>query len=160
VIPYGFNDREGSNTAIINCGVDVCTNRLQSPGTSVEVLNLGDSASAIFGSSLAMGFDSPGSSPLFYSPSGSIAFEPDGANIVAEFMPGGPFDPGAGLPSARLMRPALGDKYFAGLPAIGFAVQNLVNGNVSAGVLANYSSVVPHHSISACYVKGSSAPCT
>ncbi len=159
VIPYGFNDREGGNTAIINCGADACTTRLQSPGTSVEILNLGAGASTIFGSALDMGFDDAGSSPLFYSPSGSITFLPDGANRVSDFLPGGAFFPGNGLPTARLMRPALGDKYFAGLPAIGFAVQNLVNGSVSAGVLANYSSVTPHRSISTCYVAGSSAPC-
>lgn len=154
VIPYGFDDREGSNTAIINCGVDACTNRLQSPGSSVEILSLGDGAQAIFASALEMGFDSPGSSPLFYSPSGWITFLADGANEVSEFMPGNEFYSGNGLPALRLMRPTLDGKYFAGIPVTGFAVQNLVNGNVQNGVLANYSSVTPHRSTSACYVAG------
>jgi hypothetical protein len=39
---------------------------------------------------------------------------------------------------------------FQGLPAIGFAATEYVNGNVTPGTLANYSSVYPHRSSVAC----------
>jgi hypothetical protein len=49
------------------------------------------------------------------------------------------------------MRASIENKFFAGLPVIGFAAQNLVNNSVSNGVLANYSSAVAHRITTNCY---------
>lgn len=38
------------------------------------------------------------------------------------------------------------DIEFSGLPLIGFVAENFVNNNVTPGVLANYSAVIPHRS--------------
>jgi hypothetical protein len=47
-----------------------------------------------------------------------------------------------------------------GLPGVGFVAENYVNANVSAGVLANYSGVFPHHSTVVCGMgSGASQPC-
>jgi len=50
----------------------------------------------------------------------------------------------------RFMRPSLEGRSFAGLPAIGFVAQNLVDTNAAPGVLANYSSAVPHRTTTYC----------
>jgi hypothetical protein len=39
---------------------------------------------------------------------------------------------------------------FRGLPAVGFAAINYINGNVTPGMLANYSGTYPHRSTVAC----------
>lgn len=48
----------------------------------------------------------------------------------------------------------------SGLPGIGFVAESYVNANVTAGVLANYSGVFPHHSTVHCGMgSGATQPC-
>jgi hypothetical protein len=138
-IPYANADQEGG-TPLIHCGVDQCANRLESPGTSVEILNLGAGAGSILGSALAMG----GTAPTSYGPSGQLQLVPDLSSLSIAWT-------GIGLPPLRFMRASMDHKSFAGLPVIGFAAQNLANNHAQAGVLANYSSVVPHRTAMSCY---------
>jgi hypothetical protein len=139
VIPYRYYDADG-NAPTINCGVDLCTNRLQSPGTSVEILELGAGSDAILDSALSMGFDSPGSSPVGYSPAGRMILAPDLSSGVAF------------LPPRRLLRASNEGKFFSGLPVIGFATLNVVNANAQNGVLANYSAATPFRTLASCVV--------
>lgn len=52
-------------------------------------------------------------------------------------------NPGVGLVSTDIANGVLGTGIYAGLPAVGFAVQQYVNGNVN-GVLANYGGLYGH----------------
>jgi hypothetical protein len=139
VMPYRYYDADGNAPTII-CGVDACANRLQSPGTSVEILELGAGSDAILDSALSMGFDSPGSSPVGYSPTGRMIFGPD-------LSSGATF-----LPPRRLLRASNEGKFFSGLPVIGFATLNVVNANAQNGVLANYSAATPFRTLASCVV--------
>lgn len=55
------------------------------------------------------------------------------------------------------LRPAADGTVFRGLPAIGFGVVKYVNGNITPGVLANYSAATPHRSTVKC--RRGDAPC-
>lgn len=143
VLPYANYDSAG-RSPIIHCGVDLCANRLHSPGTSVEVLGLGSGTGGLLGSALTMQFESAAQSPSMYSPSGRMVFDPDLSWVS--------MGAAAGLPPLRFMRPANGGQAFAGLPTIGFATTNLVNANAQNGILANYSAATPLHTASSCYV--------
>jgi hypothetical protein len=140
VIPYSDFDRDGKSP-IISCGVDLCANRLKTPGTSVEVLNIGTGANAILGSALTMGFVPPRSSV------GRVQFAPD-LSIVAGIWSGN------GLPPRRYLRASNEGKNLAGIPVIGFSTLNLINANAQNGVLANYSAAVPFRTTTACYAVG------
>lgn len=50
-------------------------------------------------------------------------------------------------------------KVLDGLPVIGFSASNIVNGNVSNGVLANYASAVRHSTSVKCSQSSSLTPC-
>ncbi len=50
-------------------------------------------------------------------------------------------------------------KVLSGLPAIGFSASNIVNNNVSNGVLANYASAVRHVTTVACTKASDGSPC-
>ena len=50
-------------------------------------------------------------------------------------------------------------KVLSGLPAIGFSASNIVNNNVSNGVLANYASTVRHVTTVACTKAADQSPC-
>jgi hypothetical protein len=52
--------------------------------------------------------------------------------------------------SEHLLTPATNGDVFAGLPAFGFLARSYVNANVTAGVLANYSGLVPHRASVTC----------
>ena len=50
-------------------------------------------------------------------------------------------------------------KVLSGLPTIGFSASNIVNNNVSNGVLANYASAVRHVTTVACTKASNQSPC-
>lgn len=50
-------------------------------------------------------------------------------------------------------------KVLSGLPTIGFSASNIVNGNVSNGVLANYASAVRHVTSVTCTKASDQSPC-
>lgn len=154
LLPYGNTDLEGVGP-LINCGVDLCANRLQSPGTSVEILNFGAGADALLASALDMSFDSPGSSPAAYSASGRMAISEDLAYLGGYSFPDPP-------PPSRYLRASSESKLFGGLPVIGFATLNLVNAHVQGGVLANYSAAIPLHTSTSCFrsTAGGTEHCT
>lgn len=53
-------------------------------------------------------------------------------------------------PASPALRPSSNGISFRGLPAVGFLAVNYVNGNVSPGVLSNYSGAYPHRSWVSC----------
>ncbi len=50
-------------------------------------------------------------------------------------------------------------KLLSGLPVVGYSASNIVNGNVSNGVLANYGSAVRHVTTVACSKASDGSPC-
>jgi len=147
LIPFAYADRKG-RAPTINCGVDACLSHLQTPGTGIEIANFGTNAGATFASALTMTLP-PGESPEAFAASGVVSYLTDGADLLG--LPPNP-PPVDGLPPIRTMRPDRNARYFSGFPVIGFKVETIVNGNIRQRVLANYSSLVPHRWISACYV--------
>ncbi len=61
-------------------------------------------------------------------------------------------EPHALLPSAE-------GKVLRGLPVIGFWASNIVNANVSNGVLANYAAAVRHATSVSCVKASDGTPC-
>ncbi len=51
-------------------------------------------------------------------------------------------------------------KSLEGLPAIGYSASNIVNGNVSNGVLANYAAAVRHATAVSCIQDNNGTPCS
>ncbi|MBA8888093.1 hypothetical protein FHW12_002317 [Dokdonella fugitiva] len=143
-LPYTSYAPDGASP-LINCGVDLCANRLLSPGTSVEVLDLGAGAGAMLDSARTMQFDGAGASPAAFSASGRMFLAPD----LALLFPTGTDDP---LPALRFMRPSSGGQAFAGLPLIAFAATNFVNADVQGGVLANYSAASSLRTATSCWI--------
>ena len=94
-LPYTSYAPDGASP-LINCGVDLCANRLQSPGASVEVLDLGAGAGAMLGSARTMQFDGANASPAAFSASGRMFLTPD----LALLYPTGTDD---SLPALRFM---------------------------------------------------------
>jgi len=149
------------------CGTSGCPLSMQMPGTSVELLALGDGANQLLGSGL-VGFAGlefnifqqdpvTGQLVLQTPQEGWILVDFDGS--LSAFLN----DDAVGPMPSRFMRPSLEDRIFAGLPVIGFSAQNLVDANAQPGVLANYSSAVAHRVRTNCYVPAAvslaPAPC-
>ncbi len=150
-VPMMAVNREGQ-TPRFPCPANGCDFSIRTPGTSVELLNFGDTAGAILGSQLNGGLglefgDFENGTHVYFATEGWTSLYFDGSQSA---LYGAGADP-TGLGPVRFMRASIENKYFAGLPVIGFAAQNLVNNSVSNGVLANYSSAVPHRIITNCY---------
>lgn len=64
-----------------------------------------------------------------------------------------------GSQSAHAMTPSLQGQVLRGLPVIGFWATNLVNNNVSHGVLSNYAAAVPHATSVTCVKASDGSPC-
>jgi hypothetical protein len=145
-------NREGY-TPRFPCPSNGCDFSIRTPGTSVELLNFGDGAGAMLGSQLngELGLEFgefENGTHVFFTTEGWTSLYFDGSQYA---LYGVAADPTTGLGPVRFMRASIENKFFAGLPVIGFAAQNLVNNSVSNGVLANYSSAVPHRIITNCY---------
>jgi len=151
-VPLVAFDRTGFSLPPPSCPQTECDTviSMRTPGTSVELLALGTGANALLGSALVgnpgLEFniytqDASGALTLDTSPEGWVLFDFDGS--MAAFNGDG----GA----KRFMRPSLEGLSFAGLPVIGFTSQNLVNANARPGVIANYSSAVPHRIVINCF---------
>ena len=151
-VPLVAFDRDG-NTPHFPCGSNGCDLSIFTPGTSVELLNFGTAAHALLGSSLE---GRPGldfavfqdNVPVYFATEGWTSLYFDGSTYA--YYGGTIETPGQG--PVRFMRAALDGKRLAGMPVIGFAVQDLVNGAVRDGVLANYSSATTHRSVVNCYL--------
>ena len=135
------------------CGTSGCPLSMQMPGTSVELLALGTGANSLFGSSL-VGFPGLMFNIFLQDPvTGELVLQtpPEGWIMVNFDGSSSEFDNNTAAPMPlRFMRPSLENRSFSGLPAIGFATQNLVNANAAPGVLANYSSAMPHRTTTYC----------
>lgn len=143
-LSYANFDRSGT-TLTLDCDPVTCADRLQSPGTSVEVLDLGANASAMLDSHLTIQFAASSDSPVAYSPQGRVQFFPDLSNLDV-------FWDFNGLRPQRYMRPSNEGDFFSGMPIVGFTAFNIINANAQAGVLANYSMAVPFRTAVACYI--------
>ena len=63
------------------------------------------------------------------------------------------------LTSREAVPPSAEGKVLTGLPTIGFSASNIVNGNVSNGVLANYAAAVRHATSVTCVKASDGTPC-
>ncbi len=106
-------------------------------------------------------YASPIESGVFAAPrpTGMSPYEPMG-NVRPVVGPAGWLDlmPTPTNFSHRLPAAAEG-KVLSGLPGIGYSASNIVNNNVSNGVLANYGYVTPHATSVSCTKARDSTPC-
>lgn len=146
---YAF-DREAGTRLHSSCPAFGCPDPINSPGTAVEVLNFGAGADAILGSALSMSFAPYLGSPAPIGTAGWL--------ILSLDIP--PVYPLENNPDTapRGMRPSREGRYFSGLPVLGFGVQNLVNGNVRNGILANYTSALTHRVTANCLLATADVP--
>jgi hypothetical protein len=151
-VPAVVFDRRGA-TPHFPCSSSGCDVSMRMPGTSIELLELGAGADALLGTRYRGGgglefnvfeVDPNGNQTSEVPVEGWIVFNFDGSMRTY-------YGAGADVPGAvRFTRVSLDGKYFAGMPVVGFAMQNLINGNAQPGLLANYSSAVPHRALTAC----------
>lgn len=138
-MPYATRGPEDAPRPV-ECYTDACRDRLQLPGTSVEVLDLAAGADSVFHSLLAARFAATSDSPASYTDSGVVMFAPDLSLLGIVYS--------SGLPPLRYMRPSIEGFRFAGLPVIGFSAQVFSNGTAQS----SYATAIQMGAQVSCWV--------